>query len=79
MQHLQESLWVKNCQNVIHFKKVMDINCNGVFYVLQSVANIMKGDGGGVIVNTASMAAHSGPPNMIMSSNSNDLSFVVPL
>ncbi|CAD7938741.1 unnamed protein product [Amoebophrya sp. A25] len=47
------------------FKKVMDINCNGVFYVLQAVANIMAKDGGGAIVNTASMAAHSGPPNMI--------------
>jgi NAD(P)-dependent dehydrogenase (short-subunit alcohol dehydrogenase family) len=47
------------------FKKVMDINCNGVFYVLQAVANIMAKDGGGAIVNTASMAAHSGPSNMI--------------
>lgn len=47
------------------FKKVIDINVNGVFYVLQAVANIMAADGGGVIVNTASMAAHSGPPNMI--------------
>ena len=42
------------------WQKVMDINVNGVFYVLQAVANIMAADGGGVIVNTASMAAHSG-------------------
>eukprot|EP00398_MALV-I-01_sp_L67-1_P000263 gene263-515_t len=47
------------------FKKVMDINVNGVFYVLQAVANNRAKDGGGAIVNTSSMAAHSGPPNMI--------------
>ena len=29
--------------------------------MLQAVANIMAQDGGGAIVNTASMAAHSGP------------------
>lgn len=45
----------------------MDINVTGVFIVLKTVSNVMisQKPQGGSIVNTSSMAAHSGPPNMI--------------
>lgn len=39
------------------WKKVMDININGVFYVAQEVGKYMIEQGGGSIINTASMAA----------------------
>jgi len=41
----------------------MEVNVNGMFHVLRAVAAVMK-NAGGVIVQTASMAAHSAPPNM---------------
>jgi len=49
------------------FRKVLDINVTGVFIVLKTVADAMikQKPQGGVIVNTASMAAHSAPPNMV--------------
>eukprot|EP01084_Bolivina_argentea_P015924 29838_1 len=49
------------------FRKVIDINVNGTFIVLKAVANAMikQKPQGGSICQTASMAAHSGPPNMI--------------
>ncbi len=37
--------------------RVMDININGIFYVAQEVGKRMIAQGGGSIVNTASMAA----------------------
>lgn len=46
------------------FRRVMDVNVNGVFYVLKSVGSHMVGQGGGCVVNTASMAGVEGPPNM---------------
>ena len=46
------------------FKKVMDINVNGMFYCLQAAAQVMKEDGG-AIVQTASMAGISAPPCMV--------------
>lgn len=46
------------------FKNVIDVNVNGLFYVLRAVANHMVENGGGSIVNTASMAGVQGPPNM---------------
>lgn len=48
------------------FAKVMSVNVNGVFNVLKAVANAMKSQEprGGVVVQSASMAAHSAPPNM---------------
>jgi len=49
------------------FSKVMNINVVGVFTVLKTVANAMisQKPQGGVIVNTASMAGHGSPANMI--------------
>lgn len=47
------------------FERVMRINVTGAFVVLRAVARQMAAGGGGAIVNTASMAATGGPPNMI--------------
>lgn len=47
------------------FERVMRINVTGVFIVLKAFAVHMIAAGGGSIVNTASMAAFSGPPNML--------------
>lgn len=46
------------------FQKVMDINVVGVFRVAKAVANSMRKTGGGVIVNTASVAGLRGTPAM---------------
>lgn len=46
------------------FRTVIDVNVNGFFYVLRAVASHMVDNGGGAIVNTASMAGVQGPPNM---------------
>jgi hypothetical protein len=35
---------------------VMDINVTGTFIVMQAVAKVMKANGGGSIVNTASVS-----------------------
>ena len=53
--------------SVDDFRKVIDINVTGTFIVLKAVANAMikQEPQGGAIVQTASMAAHSGPPNMV--------------
>ncbi len=47
------------------FARVIEINVNGLFYVLKAVAVHMVVAGGGVIVNSASMAGVGGPPNMV--------------
>lgn len=39
------------------FLKIMDLNVNAVFYCSQVVAEIMKEQGGGVIINTSSMVS----------------------
>jgi len=49
---------------ILDFAKVQEINVVGSFRVLQAVANSMKKTGGGVIVNTASVAALRGSPTM---------------
>merc|ERR1712039_870429 len=49
---------------VSDFQRVQDINVVGGFRVLQAFANSMKKTGGGVIVNTASVAALRGSPTM---------------
>ena len=46
------------------FRTVIDVNVNGVFYVLRATAVHMVASGGGAIVNMASMAGVQGPPNM---------------
>mmetsp|Transcript_57535 Transcript_57535/g.95585 ORF Transcript_57535/g.95585 Transcript_57535/m.95585 type:complete len:309 (-) Transcript_57535:136-1062(-) len=53
--------------SVDDFRRVIDINVNGTFIMLKAVSNAMRTQepSGGSIVQTASMAAHSGPPNMI--------------
>ena len=43
--------------NPEEFDKIMDLNVNAVFYCSQAVANIMKEQGGGVILNTSSMVS----------------------
>ncbi len=50
---------------VADFERVMQINVTGAFIVLRAFSAHMVAEGGGAIVNTASMAAFSGPPNMI--------------
>lgn len=41
------------------FKKVIDVNLNGVFNTAQAAARVMKDQGtGGAIISTASMSAH---------------------
>lgn len=47
------------------FQRVMNINVNGAFTVLRIFSEHMASHGGGAVVNTASMAAVGGPPNMI--------------
>lgn len=53
--------------SVSDFRKVIEINVTGTFIVLKAVANqmIKQEPQGGSILQTASMAAHSGPPNMV--------------
>ena len=46
------------------FETVIRINLIGAFNVLRSVSDVMVAQGGGCIVNTASMAGVDGPPNM---------------
>lgn len=46
------------------FKLVQDVNVTGNFRVLQAVARSMMKSGGGVIVNTASVAGLRGSPTM---------------
>ncbi len=46
------------------FHKVIEINLVGAFHVLRAVSAVMVDQGGGVIVNTASMAGVAGPVNM---------------
>ena len=47
------------------FQKVMDINVIGVFHVLKTAAHYLRNAGGGAIVNMASHAGVTGPPNML--------------
>lgn len=47
------------------FEQVMRINVNGAFIILREFARHMVAHGGGAVVNTASMAAVGGPPNMV--------------
>jgi len=47
------------------FHKVIEINLVGAFHVLRAVSAVMVDQGGGVIVNTASMAGVAGPVNMV--------------
>lgn len=47
------------------FQKVIDVNVNGVFYVLKAAAQHLRDSGGGAIVNMASHAGVDGPPNML--------------
>lgn len=47
------------------FERVMNVNVNGAFTVLKTFTRYMVENGGGAVVNTASMAATGGPPNMI--------------
>ncbi len=41
-----------------HFKKVVDINLNGVFLTSRAAARVMLKQGRGSIINTASMSGH---------------------
>lgn len=47
------------------YTKVISTNLIGAFHVLRYVSAHMVHNGGGAIVNTASMAGVDGPPNMI--------------
>jgi NAD(P)-dependent dehydrogenase (short-subunit alcohol dehydrogenase family) len=40
------------------WKKVVDINLNGTFLTAQAAGKVMIAQGGGSIINTASMSAH---------------------
>ena len=52
------------------FLQVININVTGVFHVLKAVTQHMKTAGRGAIVQTASMAGVSVPPNMLAYSTS---------
>lgn len=43
------------------WRRVMDVNLNGTFFVCQLAGRVMADEGGGVIVNVASTAGHSLP------------------
>jgi NAD(P)-dependent dehydrogenase (short-subunit alcohol dehydrogenase family) len=45
------------------FQKVMEININGIFLFAKHAIRAMKNNGGGSIVNTASVGGHIGSPN----------------
>ena len=47
------------------FDKVMQINCNGVFYCMQEELKVMLEQGSGVIINTASIAGLRALPNSL--------------
>ncbi|MEL6272744.1 MAG: SDR family NAD(P)-dependent oxidoreductase, partial [Chloroflexota bacterium] len=42
------------------WRRVMDVNVNGTFFVTQLLGRVMADEGGGVIVNVAANAAHPG-------------------
>lgn len=44
------------------FEKVLSLNVNSIFYAIQPTVKIMKGQGGGCILNTSSMVSISGQP-----------------
>lgn len=44
--------------DVANFQDMMETNVNGVFYGMKYAIPVMKAQGGGVIVNTASVASH---------------------
>lgn len=44
------------------FDEVMKLNVNAVFYGIRAVVDIMKNQGGGVIINTSSMVSIHGQP-----------------
>ena len=48
--------------DVAKFDEVMALNVNAMFYGCRAVAPIMKGQGGGVIINTSSMVSLYGQP-----------------
>lgn len=43
------------------WRRVLDVNLTGTFFVTQLVGRVMSDEGGGVIVNIASSSAHPGP------------------
>lgn len=44
----------------VDFEKIIDLNVNSVFYCTQAAVKIMKGQGGGSIINTSSMVSFYG-------------------
>lgn len=53
-------------ENEKDFKRLMDVDCYGVFYAMKHCASEMIKIGGGAIVNTSSIyGAHFGPANCI--------------
>jgi 2-deoxy-D-gluconate 3-dehydrogenase len=47
------------------FDRILDINLHGMFYTCQSVGKVMKAQGGGRIINMASVFAFAGNPESI--------------
>src|SRR5262245_63661267 len=48
------------------WQKVIDVNLTGVFLFAQAAGRVMIGQGGGKIVNIASVAAFGGAPHDLM-------------
>lgn len=44
------------------WRRLLDVNLTGAFFCSQLLGRVMADEGGGVIVNIASNAAHPGPP-----------------
>ena len=61
---IQGQLAPVQIQNSEMFQKVIEVNVVGVFLCLKHVSVSMVSSGGGVIVNTASVAGMLGPRNM---------------
>lgn len=53
--------WFEETQ-LAHFDRIMAVNVRGVFLCMQAEIRIMKAQGYGAIVNTASLAAHESQP-----------------
>jgi NAD(P)-dependent dehydrogenase (short-subunit alcohol dehydrogenase family) len=49
------------------WRRVMDVNINGTFFMSQLLGRVMADEGGGVIVNIAANAAHPGPTEQAVS------------
>lgn len=46
------------------FERLFGINTRAPYFMMQEAVKVMRGQGGGTIINVSSMLAHGGPPNL---------------